>query len=170
MGRYMDTTSKCNLPKLLVSVNPTQNNNPQEINCNTNMKRNIIRLTKSDLHRIVKESVNRILRETIDDFRTYPHVRDNGTKIVVVAHFIDYTYCFEEKKLGEFDSIEEAKRFVLDIANNDDYIRDLAEEVYSNMDEDDETTIDDIILNIYQDYGDRGLYAIGNGISVVPKY
>lgn len=129
-----------------------------------------IRLTESDLHRIVRESVKRILRETTDDFRTYPHVRDNGTKIIVLANFIDYTYCFEKKKLGEFNSIEEAKRFVLDIANNDDYIRELAGEVYSNMDETDETNVDRIILNIYQDYGNRGLYAIGNGISVVPKY
>ena len=35
-----------------------------EINCNTNMNKKMIRLTESDIHRIVKESVNRILRET----------------------------------------------------------------------------------------------------------
>ena len=125
---------------------------------------------ESRINRVVKESVNRILKESETDYQTYPHIRDNGTKVIVMAHFIDYTFSFEDKKLGEFDSIEEAKRFVLEIVNNNEYIRDLADEVYSNMDENDETRIDRIILNIYQDYGDRGLYAIGNGISVTPEY
>ena len=132
------------------------------------MNKKLIRLTEGDLHRIVKESVNRILKESETDYQTYPHIRDNGTKVIVMAHFIEYTFSFKDKKLGEFDSIEEAKRFVLEIVNNNEYIRDLADEVYSNMDENDETRIDRIILNIYQDYGDRGLYAIGNGISVTP--
>lgn len=38
-------------------------NNPQQINCNTNMNKKLIRLTESDLHKIVKESVYRILSE-----------------------------------------------------------------------------------------------------------
>lgn len=38
-------------------------NNKQELNCNTNMNKKLIRLTESDLHRIVKESVNRVLNE-----------------------------------------------------------------------------------------------------------
>lgn len=48
-------------------VNPfcenIENNNIEQINCNTNMNKKLIRLTESDLHRIVKESVNRILNE-----------------------------------------------------------------------------------------------------------
>jgi len=132
--------------------------------------KDIMAANESKLSRIVKESVNRILKESETDYQTYPHIRDNGTKVIVMAHFIDYTFSFEDKKLGEFDSIEEAKRFVLEIVNNNEYIKDLADEVYSNMDENDETRIDRIILNIYQDYGDRGLYAIGNGISVTPEY
>ena len=38
-----------------------RNNN--QLNCNTNMNKKLIRLTESDLHRIVKESVNRVLME-----------------------------------------------------------------------------------------------------------
>ena len=41
----------------------THDNNPQQINCNTNMNKKLIRLTESDLHRIVKESVDKILKE-----------------------------------------------------------------------------------------------------------
>lgn len=149
-------------------------NNANRINAMMNRiddkSKDIMAANESKLSRIVKESVNRILKESETDYQTYPHIRDNGTKVIVMAHFIDYTFSFEDKKLGEFDSIEEAKRFVLEIVNNNEYIRDLADEVYSNMDENDETRIDRIILNIYQDYGDRGLYAIGNGISVTPEY
>ena len=35
------------------------------LNCNTNMKKKLIRLTESDLHRIVKESVKKVLTEEI---------------------------------------------------------------------------------------------------------
>lgn len=42
----------------------THGNNTQQINCNTNMNKNKIRLTESQLHRIIKESVKRILSET----------------------------------------------------------------------------------------------------------
>ena len=38
-----------------------RNNN--QLNCNTNMNKKLIRLTEQDLHRIVKESVNRVLKE-----------------------------------------------------------------------------------------------------------
>ena len=41
-----------------------RNNN--QLNCNLNMNKKLIRLTESDLHRIVKESVNRILKESLD--------------------------------------------------------------------------------------------------------
>ena len=41
-------------------------NNKQNINCNLNMNKKLIRLTESDLHKIVKESVGKILNE-----RTY---------------------------------------------------------------------------------------------------
>lgn len=42
----------------------THGNSTQQINCNTNMNKNKIRLTESQLHRIIKESVKRILSET----------------------------------------------------------------------------------------------------------
>ena len=45
----------------------TQNNdnNQQQINCNRNMNKKLIRLTEQDLHRIVKESVNKVLNEEL---------------------------------------------------------------------------------------------------------
>lgn len=42
----------------------THGNSTQQINCNTNMNKNKIRLTESQLHRIIKESLKRILSET----------------------------------------------------------------------------------------------------------
>lgn len=54
----------------------THGNNPQELNCNTNMNKKLIRLTESDLHRIVKESVQKILKEAAYQ-GNYPGM-DNG--------------------------------------------------------------------------------------------
>lgn len=49
----------------LISPNSEwENNSTQQINCNTNMNKNKIRLTESTLHKIIKESVKRILQET----------------------------------------------------------------------------------------------------------
>lgn len=42
----------------------THGNNTQQINCNTNINKNKIRLTESQLHRIIKESVRNVLNET----------------------------------------------------------------------------------------------------------
>ena len=42
----------------------THGNNTQQINCNTNMNKNKIRLTESQLHNMISESVKRILSET----------------------------------------------------------------------------------------------------------
>lgn len=43
----------------------THDNNPQQINCNTNMNKKLIRLTESDLHRIVKNVVNKMINENV---------------------------------------------------------------------------------------------------------
>ena len=40
-----------------------ETNNKQNINCNRQMKKKLIRLTETDLHRIVKESVDRMLNK-----------------------------------------------------------------------------------------------------------
>lgn len=45
-------------------LQPMKSNN--QLNCNLNMNKKLIRLTESDLHRIVKESVNKILNEIGD--------------------------------------------------------------------------------------------------------
>ena len=42
----------------------THGNNTQQINCNTNMNKNKIRLTESQLHNMISKSVKRILSET----------------------------------------------------------------------------------------------------------
>lgn len=64
-GEYVDTTGvaivhgELKTPQEII-------NNQQNINCNLNMNKKLIRLTESDLHKIVKESVGKILNE-----RTY---------------------------------------------------------------------------------------------------
>lgn len=112
-GEYTDTTSKCNPPKLLVSVNPTQNNNPQEINCNTNMKRNKIRLTESDLHRIVKESVNNVIKEAYNPY-------DDETEQTAEGDFCEYAERYGLSALGYaiYDMIKKGDMEVnFDMAN-----------------------------------------------------
>lgn len=67
----------------------THDNNPQQINCNTNMNKKLIRLTESDLHRIVKESVNRVLREGLAE------------PLVFWRYIDDYNGQTEEKTIDE---------------------------------------------------------------------
>lgn len=58
-GVYNDTTGIA-----FKNQSPQPNTeNKQNLNCNTNMNKKLIRLTESDLHRIVKESVKRALNE-----------------------------------------------------------------------------------------------------------
>ena len=61
-GVYEDTTNVA-----FRNHSPQQDEN-NKLNCNI-MKKNVIRLTESDLHRIIKESVDNILTEL--DWRTY---------------------------------------------------------------------------------------------------
>ncbi len=61
--QYSDATNKCRPQQIRTSINPTQDNKPQQINCNTNMKKKVIRLTESILHGIIKESVKNIVSE-----------------------------------------------------------------------------------------------------------
>ena len=61
-GVYNDTTGIA-----FKNQSPQPNTeNKQNLNCNTNMNKKLIRLTESDLHRIVKESVKRVLKESLD--------------------------------------------------------------------------------------------------------
>ena len=70
-GKYIDPLANLYRAAKTKSLNSstTQRNNNQELNCNTNMNKKLIRLTESDLHKIVKESVNRVLTEL--DWKTY---------------------------------------------------------------------------------------------------
>jgi hypothetical protein len=56
-----------------------------------NMKKNLIRLTESDLHRIIKESVNNILNESIN--KTY--IVYDGMKLTLSMNgedmYVEYT-------------------------------------------------------------------------------
>lgn len=62
---YKDPTGKMLYCEERISINPKPNSkyNPtnENINCNRNMNKKLIRLTESDLHRIVNEVVNTIL-------------------------------------------------------------------------------------------------------------
>lgn len=132
------------------------------------MKR-IIRLSESDLHRVIEESVKRILKEsTYDGFRVYPHLKGDEGPVTVLANFINYTFCFNKKKIGTFDTIDEAVEFINGLPNNRDFVLDLVEDAYSEMESGDETSIDRIIFNGYLTQSDGSLYAIGNGLSVNP--
>lgn len=52
----------------------THGNNTQQINCNTNMNKNKIRLTESQLHNMISESVKQVLSEL--DWKTYASAAD----------------------------------------------------------------------------------------------
>ena len=60
-GQYKDTTNKCSPPQVRISRNPINEN--KEYKTKKDMKKQVIRLTESDLHQIIKESVNKILKE-----------------------------------------------------------------------------------------------------------
>lgn len=54
----------------------THGNNTQQINCNTNMNKNKIRLTESQLHNMISESVKQVLSEL--DWKTYASAADKA--------------------------------------------------------------------------------------------
>lgn len=82
----------------------THGNNPQELNCNTNMNKKLIRLTESDLHRIVKESVNKIINESMyqDSYDWTLSTLDRRLK----KHSIDDVISFAKKELQFMDNME----------------------------------------------------------------
>ena len=60
-GEYNDTTGVAIVHGNMQTPQEVVNN--QTLNCNRNMNKKLIRLTKSDLHRIVKESVRNIMKD-----------------------------------------------------------------------------------------------------------
>lgn len=61
----------------LISPNSEwENNSTQQINCNTNMNKNKIRLTESQLHNMIRESVKQVLSEL--DWKTYASAADKA--------------------------------------------------------------------------------------------
>ena len=60
LAEYQQTLGNA-LQKIQELHQQVMNNN--QLNCNLNMNKKLIRLTESDLHRIVKESVNRFIKE-----------------------------------------------------------------------------------------------------------
>ena len=133
----------------------TQDNSPENklnLNCNFNMKQRI-RLTESQLHKIIKNVVNETLgRGSSDDNMTTfesSHVKPNSREFTVIANFFDYTYCFKKEIIGTFDNYNEAKEFALEKIRDKDFMYDLAEDAYAEMEDDDETSIDDINFEIF---------------------
>lgn len=72
-------------------VVPSTTRNNQNINCNRNMNKKLIRLTENDLHKIVKRSVNKILREGIDDITPLStHIHNNqDTDLETLGNIVD---------------------------------------------------------------------------------
>ena len=64
LAEYQQTLGNA-LQKIQELHQQVMNNN--QLKCNLNMNKKLIRLTEQDLHRIVKESVNRILNEGMGD-------------------------------------------------------------------------------------------------------
>lgn len=56
-----------------------------QLNCNLNMNKKLIRLTESDLHRIVNESVNKVLKEGIEDDMLKRNAQNAISALSVVA-------------------------------------------------------------------------------------
>ena len=118
-----------------------------------NMRR--VRLTESDLHRIVKESVNRILKESDETAWEYSHLSSDEGVFIVVANFYDYTYCFKTKEIERFDNSNEAKQYAIRMIRDKNFIYDLVDEIYREMDEEDETHVDDVNLEVYRNNVDE---------------
>ena len=69
---------KSNYTPQNTSVNKNKTNENKEYKINKNMKKQVIRLTESDLKNIIKESVNNILSEL--DWKTYQNARGKAIK------------------------------------------------------------------------------------------
>ena len=116
------------------------------------MNKKLIRLTESDLHRIVKESVKRILKEADETAWEYGHLSSDEGVFIVVANFYDHTYCFKTKEIERFDNSNEAKQYAVRMIRDKDFINDLVDDIYSEMDteEVDETNVDDVNIEVYR--------------------
>lgn len=115
------------------------------------MRRNRIRLSESQLHRIIEESVNKILKESDETAWEYSHLSSDEGIFIVVANFYDHTYCFKKKEIERFDNSNEAKQYAIRMIQDKNFINDLIDDVYSEMDEGDETNVDDVNIEVYQD-------------------
>ena len=95
-GEYVDTTGVAIVHGELKT--PQEINNKQDINCNLNMDKKLIRLTESDLHRIVKESVNKVLNEA-----NGLYTNENGDDVYdsqsVYSYFKELANKYGEKRL-----------------------------------------------------------------------
>ena len=115
-------------------------------------KHKVVRLSEAKLHNIIKKCINETLGSSSDDnmiaFES-SHLNPNSREFTVIANFFDYTYCFKHEIVGTFDYYNEAKRFALTKIRDKDFMYGLAEDAYAEMEEDDETSIDDINFEIF---------------------
>lgn len=110
----------------------------------------VIKLTEGDLHKIIRNVINEALNDN-DNMVAFEssHIRLNSKTFTVVANFYDYTYCFKQEIVETFDNFNDAKDFALTKIKDRTFMQNLAEDAYSEMDEEDETSIDDINFEIF---------------------
>jgi hypothetical protein len=145
-GEYVDTTGVAIVHGDLKTPQDIINNQ-QNINCNLNMNKKLIRLTESDLRKIVKESVGIIINEMDDDYPVWQD--DNGNSYY--GNYFHQTNNFEKVKTlwvletkgepGEvFLSPQEAAQYaaseMVDAHKEDGFnVEELSKEMMANFDE-----------------------------------
>ena len=102
------------------------------------------------INRVVKESVNRVLKESDETAWEYSHLSSDEGIFIVVANFYDYTYCFKKKEIERFDNSNEAKQYAIRMIRDKNFINDLVDDIYDEMDEEDETNVDDVNIEVYR--------------------
>lgn len=124
-GQYKDTTNKCSPPQVRISRNPINEN--KEYKTKKDMKKQVIRITESDLHQIIKESVNKILKE--GKHYSYPCLPNLNTKVV------EYVKTKHPNEVLPYDRDDDDRYYVEALLNlgfkRDGYDRD-GSEVFSN--------------------------------------
>ena len=130
-GEYVDTTGVAIVHGELKT--PQEINNKQDINCNLNMDKKLIRLTESDLHRIVKESVNKVLNEA-----NGLYTNENGDDVYdsqsVYSYFKELANKYGEKRLLKLLFQEIGWEKMYEYLNGLD-VEELSKEMMANFDE-----------------------------------
>lgn len=99
-------------------LQPMKSNN--QLNCNLNMNKKLIKLTESDLHRIVKESVKKILKESVGVFEVYTNDYMQNAPVFVRVGEEFYKVPQEmESMIGELGTRQGRMTFIDAITNGE---------------------------------------------------